>query len=155
MAFRKNTGLKQHIKTNTIKNIQKFFTRIQKRTTEPCCPFYTGWSLCRKKLLTPKTNFRSNPTKETFHSCVIYLLECLICKFARFSMSESLKCHSTIVCIREWTHPQKQHPTLSCQAPLLKSANCPSPPIWGNPLYTSVFHELLTTKRFFSERPKY
>ena len=32
--------------------------------------------------------------------------------------------------------PQKHHPLLSCQAPSLKTANCPSPPFLGNsPFY--------------------
>ena len=41
-----------------------------------------------QKISNTKTTFRSTPAKETFDSCVIYLLECLICKIQYVGKSE-------------------------------------------------------------------
>ena len=43
-----------------------------------------------------------------------------------------------IVCIGVSVSPQKHHPALSCQAPPLKSSNCPRHPFLGNLPYFLV-----------------
>ena len=59
-----------------------------------------------------------------------------------------------IVCIGVST-PSKIPPPLSCQAPLLKSVNCPSLPFLSNPPSVLVFCEPFLKVGFFSEPQKY
>ena len=57
-----------------------------------------------------------------------------------------------IVCIGVSTRPKKTPPALSCQAPPLESAYCPSPLFQAIPPYILVFRELPLLKvGFFSE----
>ena len=88
IAFHKNTSLKQLIRTNTIRNNQKFLTPTQTTTAGQCAPCYTTRSICHRQVLKTET-FTSTQTRETFtnfhlvacHSnYVIYLIECIMCK---------------------------------------------------------------------------
>ena len=96
IAFRKNTSLKQLIRTNTIRNNQKFPTPTQTTTAGQCTPYYTDRLLCCRQVL-KTTTFTSTQTRETFtifhqvtcHSnYVIYLLECIMRKIQYVRKSE-------------------------------------------------------------------
>ena len=96
IAFCKNS-LKQLIRTNTIRNNQKFLKLTQTTTAGQCTPCYSNRSLCSQQVLKTAT-FTSTQTRETFtifhqvtcHSnYVIYLLECIMCKIQYVGKSET------------------------------------------------------------------
>ena len=97
IAFRKNSSLKQLIGTNTIRKNQKFLTPTLTTTTGQCTPFCTSRSLCCQQVL-ETTTFTNTQIREAFtifpqvtcHSnCVIYLLECIMCKIQYVGNSET------------------------------------------------------------------
>ena len=97
IASRKNTRLKELIGTKTIRNNQKFITPTQTATTAQCTPCYTSRSLCCQQGLKTRTS-TSTQTRETFtifhqvtcqSNCVIYLLECVMCKIQYVGKSET------------------------------------------------------------------
>ena len=53
---------------------------------------------------------------------------CLPVKFAKFYRTPFLQ--NTSHSVHWGINPPQKHPPLSCQAPPLKSANCPSPPLF-------------------------
>ena len=77
---------------------------------------------------------------EEVSTCAAVHMHCVLCvcndnSFASYDGDVICACHANkaacqliIVSIGVSTPPQKHHSLLSCQAPPLKSANCPSPP---------------------------
>ena len=97
IAFRKDTGLKQMIGTNTIHNNEKFIKTENNHHTGNCVLCNSTSYLCWQQLISTKA-FRSNQKNKTFkiyhrfnckRSFVVYLLECEICNIQCVAKSET------------------------------------------------------------------
>ena len=97
VAFRKDTGLKQIIGTDTIHNSKKLIKTKNKHQTGKCVPCNSTRCICCQQRISA-TTFKSNQTNKPFEfyhrvkcqsSFVIYLLEYYICNIQYVGKSET------------------------------------------------------------------
>ena len=97
VAFRKDTGLKQIIGTDTIHNSKKPIKTKNKHQTGKCVPCNSTRCICCQQRISA-TTFKSNQTNKPFEfyhrvkcqsSFVIYLLEYYICNIQYVGKSET------------------------------------------------------------------